>query len=176
MGPGLAQVFSTAGYEVGMYTRRQETLERAQSVTKQNLATFVENGLLKEQDVPAILDRISWTLSVEECGKDADLVIETIAEKTDAKKELYDALDAICPERTIFTSNTSYLNIYDLMPEKRLPQTVIAHWFAPPQIIPLVEVVKGPKTSQETTDLIVELLKKVDACPASWRSSCQDSA
>ena len=165
MGPGLAQVFATAGYQVSMYTRRAETLEKAQSVTKQNIATFVENGLLKEGQVPEILARISWTQSVEECGKDADLVIETIAEKKDAKKELYDALDSICPERTIFTSNTSYLNIYDLMPAKRLPQTVIAHWFAPPQIIPLVEVVKGPQTSQETTDFVVELLKKVDRVP-----------
>ena len=165
MGPGLAQVFATAGYQVSMYTRRIETLEKAQSVTKANLATFVENGLLSEKDVPAVLARISWTQSVEECGKDADLVIETIAEKTDAKKELYEQLDGICPERTVFTSNTSYLNIYDLMPEKRLPQTVIAHWFAPPHIIPLVEVVKGPKTSQETTDFIVELLKKVDRVP-----------
>jgi 3-hydroxybutyryl-CoA dehydrogenase len=165
MGPGLAQVFATAGYQVSMYTRRQETLEKAQSVTRQNLATFVENGLLKEKDVPAILDRISWTMSVEECGKDADLVIETIAEKMDAKKELYEALDVVCPKRTIFTSNTSYLNIYEAMPESRLPQTVIAHWFAPPHIIPLVEVVKGPETSQETTDFIVELLKKVDRVP-----------
>jgi 3-hydroxybutyryl-CoA dehydrogenase len=97
MGPGLAQVFATAGYQVSMYTRRQETLDKAQSVTKQNLATFVENGLLKESEVPAILDRIAWTLSVEEGGKDADLVIETIAEKTDAKKELYEELDKICP-------------------------------------------------------------------------------
>ncbi len=91
MGPGLAQVFATAGYQVSMYTRKQETLDKAQSVTKQNLTTFVENGLLKEADVQGIFDRISWTLSVEECGKDADLVIETIAEKTDAKKELYEA-------------------------------------------------------------------------------------
>jgi 3-hydroxybutyryl-CoA dehydrogenase len=165
MGPGLAQVFATAGYQVSMYTRRLETLEKAQSVTKQNLATFVENGLLKESQVPEILARIGWTQSLEECGKDADLVVETIAEKTDAKKELYNALDTICPERTVFTSNTSYLNIYEVMPETRLPQTVIAHWFAPPQIIPLVEVVKGPQTSQATVDFVVELLKKVDRVP-----------
>ena len=71
------------------------------------------------------------------------MVIESIAEKMDAKKPLYDELDQVCPERTIFTSNTSYLNIYEAMPDTRLPQTVIAHWFAPPHVIPLVEVVKG---------------------------------
>ncbi len=165
MGPGLAQVFATAGYAVSMYSRKAETLEKAVRVTKANLATFVESGLLAESAVPGILDRIKTTQSVEECGTDADVVIESIAEKVDAKKELYDALDAVCPARTVFTSNTSYLNIYEIMPESRLPQTVIAHWFAPPHIVPLVEVVKGPKTSQETTDFVVELLKKVDRVP-----------
>jgi len=165
MGPGLAQVFASAGYEVTMYSRKAETLEKAMSVAKANLATFVENGLLSESVVPGVLSRIQTTQSVEEAGKDADFVIESIAEKTEAKKELYEALDGICPERTILTSNTSYLNIYEVMPAARLPQTVIAHWFAPPHIVPLVEVVKGPATSQETVDLVVELLKKVDRVP-----------
>jgi len=165
MGPGLAQVFATAGYDVTMYSRKAETLEKGMSVAKANLATFVECGLLTEDAVPGILARIKTTQSVEEGGKDADLVIESIAEKMDAKKALYEELDAVCPERTILTSNTSYLNIYEVMPAGRLPQTVIAHWFAPPHIVPLVEVVKGPETSQETVDFVVDLLKKVDRVP-----------
>ncbi len=165
MGPGLAQVFATAGYDVTMYSRKAETLEKAMSVARSNLATFVENGLLAESAVPGVLARITTTQSVEEAGKDADFVVETIAEKMDAKKELYEALDAICPDRAILTSNTSYLNIYEVMPAGRLPQTVIAHWFAPPHIVPLVEVVKGPETTQETVDFVVELLKKVDRVP-----------
>ncbi|OFW60729.1 MAG: hypothetical protein A2133_03760 [Actinobacteria bacterium RBG_16_64_13] len=165
MGPGLAQVFATAGYDVTMYSRKAETLDKAMSVAKANLATFAENGLLQESAIPAILGRIKTTQSVEEAGRDADLVIESIAEKMDAKKVLYEELDAVCPPRTIFTSNTSYLNIYEAMPAARLPQTVIAHWFAPPHIVPLVEVVKGPETGQETVDFVVELLKKVDRVP-----------
>ena len=165
MGPGLAQVFATAGYDVTMYSRKAETLERGMSVLRANLATFVENGLLEESAVAGVLARISTTQSVEEAAKNADFVIESIAEKLDAKKVLYEELDAICPDRTIFTSNTSYLNIYDVMPARRLARTVIAHWFAPPQIVPLVEVVKGPETSQETVDFTVELLKKVDRVP-----------
>jgi 3-hydroxybutyryl-CoA dehydrogenase len=135
------------------------------SVAKANLATFVESGLLSENMVPGVLARIKTTQSVEEAGKDADFVIESIAEKMAAKKALYEELDAICPERTILTSNTSYLNIYEVMPAGRQPQTVVAHWFAPPHIVPLVEVVKGPETSQETVDFVVELLKKVDRVP-----------
>lgn len=165
MGPGLAQVFATAGYDVTMYSRKAETLQKAMSVAQANLATFVDNGLLAQGAVQEVLGRITMTQSLEEAGTDADFVIETIAEKMDAKRELYDALDSICPDRAIITSNTSYLNIYEVMPAARLPRTVIAHWFAPPHIVPLVEVVKGPETSQATVDFVVELLKKVDRVP-----------
>ena len=165
MGPGLAQVFATAGYEVVMYSRKEETLEKAVRVTKANLATFVQNGLLKESAVEGILSRLTTTQSIEEAAKDADFVIESIAEKVDAKKALYDELDALLPESAIITSNTSYLNIYDIMPARRLPNTVIAHWFVPPQIVPLVEIVKGPETSQTTVDFVVDLMKKVDRVP-----------
>jgi 3-hydroxybutyryl-CoA dehydrogenase len=165
MGPGLAQVFATAGYDVTMYSRKVETLDKAMRVAATNLATFVEQGLLSEGAVPGVLARIKTTQSVEEAGTDADFVIESIAEKMDAKKALYEELDSVCPERTIITSNTSYLNIYEVMPAARQPQTVIAHWFAPPHIVPLVEVVKGPETSQATVDFVVELLKKVDRVP-----------
>ena len=165
MGPGLAQVFATAGYDVVMYSRKEETLEKAMRVTKANLTTFVENGLLDAGAVEGVLARVKTTQSVEVAAKDADFVIESIAEKMDAKKALYDELDALLPERAVITSNTSYLNIYEIMPARRLPNTVIAHRFAPPQIVPLVEVVKGPETSQETVDFVVDLMKKVDRVP-----------
>lgn len=165
MGPGLAQVFASAGYDVTMYSRKEETLEKALRVAKANLATFVEQGLLSKEAVPSILARIKTTQSVAEAAVDADFVIESIAEKLDAKQALYEELDRLLPVRTILTSNTSYLNIYEIMPPARLPQTVIAHWFAPPHIVPLVEVVKGPETAQATVDFVVELLKKVDRVP-----------
>ena len=165
MGPGIAQVFAVGGYEVAMYSRKKETLDSALSVIRANTRTFVERGLLSPEDVTRALGRITPTQSIEEAAKDADVVIESIAEKKDAKKELYARLDALCPARTIFTSNTSALNIYEVMPAGRLPHTVIAHWFAPPHIISLVEIVPGPETGQETVDFVVELLKRVDRVP-----------
>jgi 3-hydroxybutyryl-CoA dehydrogenase len=102
---------------------------------------------------------------VAEAAEGADFVIETIAENVEAKKVLYAELDSTLKADAIITSNTSYLNIYEIMPAGRLANTVIAHWFAPPHVIPLVEVVKGDKTTQETTDTVVELLKKVDRVP-----------
>ena len=165
MGPGLAQVFACAGHPVSLYSRSEATLEKAMSVAAANMQTFVGHGLLGEDDVSAALARITTTQSVAEAGADASLVIESIAENLEAKRVVFDELDRACPADAIFTSNTSYLNIYQVVPERRLPNTVIAHWFAPPQIIPLVEVVKGEKTSDETVELVVELLKKVDRVP-----------
>ncbi len=165
MGPGLAQVFAGAGHPVTLYSRSGETLEKALSITAVNLETFVRNGLLQAEDVAPILARITPTRSLAEAGRDASLVIETIAENVEAKRAAFAELDDACPSDAVFTSNTSYLDIYGLVPERRLPATVIAHWFAPPQIIPLVEVVKGPHTSQDTVDLVVALLKRVDRVP-----------
>lgn len=165
MGPGLAQVFASAGYKVIMYSLTEDELNTAMSVINTNLQTFVKQGLLDEARIKEIIARIEVTQSVEKAGTDADFVIEAIVEKLDAKKELYKKLDDICPERTIFTSNTSYLNIFEVMPERRLGNTAIAHWFAPPHIIPLVEVVKGTGTKDETIDFLVELLKHVGKVP-----------
>lgn len=165
MGPGIAQVFAVAGYEVAMYSRKQETIESGMSVIRANMDTFIKRNLLTREAADKALLKIVPTTSIEAAAKDADLVIESIVEKKDAKKALYDQIDALCPARTIFTSNTSALNIYDVVPERRLPTTVIAHWFAPPHIIPLVEVVLGPKTGPATVELTVELLKQVDRVP-----------
>ena len=166
MGPGLAQVFATAGYEVALYSRSAKTLDEAMSVVAANLATFVDRGMVDKDDTARILARILPTRSVQEAGREADVVIETIVENPDAKQALYEELDAICREDTVFTSDTSYLNIFEIMPARRLPRTVIAHWFAPPHIIPLVEVVKGPETSEETVGLAVALIEKVDHVPS----------
>jgi len=166
MGPGLAQVFATAGYEVALYSRSAKTLDEAMSVVAANLATFVDRGMVDKDDTARILARILPTRSVQEAGREADVVIETIVENPDAKQALYEELDAICREDTVFTRDTSYLNIFEIMPARRLPRTVIAHWFAPPHIIPLVEVVKGPETSEETVGLTVALIEKVGHVPS----------
>lgn len=165
MGPGLAQVFACAGHPVSLYSRSEATLEKAMSVTAANMETFSRHDLLTADDSAAALTRISPTQSLEEAGAGASLVIESIAENLDAKRACFEVLDKACPDDAVFTSNTSYLNIYEVVPERRLPNTVIAHWFAPPHIIPLVEVVKGEKTADETVELIVELLKNLGRVP-----------
>jgi 3-hydroxyacyl-CoA dehydrogenase len=159
MGPGIAQTYAMGGYQVTMWTRSESTREKAIESLKAQLDTFEAEDLLAEpKDV--ILGRISFALTVEECVEGADMIQETIVEKADAKKELYDKLAGIVPADVIIASNTSALNIFEIVPEKLLPQQIICHWYAPPHVIPLVEVVKSEQAPQEMADVAVELLNK----------------
>jgi len=165
MGPGLALVFAMGGYRTALCDIREEALLTAMSVARSTLSLFAEKGLADPGGIETVLGRIEPCVSLEEAAGDADLVIEAVTEDREAKRALYEQLDRICPERAVIASNTSYLNIFELMPRRRLPRTVIAHWFAPPHIVPLVEVVRGEETARETVDLVMELLKKLDRVP-----------
>jgi 3-hydroxybutyryl-CoA dehydrogenase len=165
MGPGLAQVFATAGYDVALWSRTGATLDKALSVVSANLATFVDRRLVAAEAVPEILARIVPTESVDEAAAQAELVIETIIENREAKKALFEQIDRVCPEDALIASDTSYLNVFEIVPERRLPSTVIAHWFAPPQIVPLVEVVRGPETWDETVEAVTALVKGLGHVP-----------
>ncbi|MCQ2452086.1 MAG: 3-hydroxyacyl-CoA dehydrogenase family protein [Oscillospiraceae bacterium] len=164
MGPGIAQVYAMGGCEVTMWTRSESTREKALTSLKAQLDTFEGEGLLAEpKDV--ILNRISFKLTVEEAVEGADMIQETIVEKKDAKEELYAKLAACVPADTIIASNTSALNIFEIVPEQLLPQLIICHWYAPPHVIPLVEVVKSEQAPQELADVAVALLKKCGKTP-----------
>jgi len=157
MGPGIAQTYAMGGYEVTMWTRSESTRDKAIASLKAQLDTFEEEGLLSEPK-DAIFGRINFALTVEECVKGADFIQETIVEKVDAKQELYAQLAEIVPADVIIASNTSALNIFEVVPEKLLPQQIICHWYAPPHVIPLVEVVKSEQAPQEYADIAVTLL------------------
>ena len=157
MGPGIAQVYAMGGRTVTMWTRSESTRDKAIAALKAQLETFEEEKLLSEPK-EAVLGRISFALTVEECVEGADFIQETIVEKADAKQALYEQLAAIVPEDVIIASNTSALNIFEIVPAKLLPQQIICHWYAPPHVIPLVEVVKSEQAPQEYADIAVELL------------------
>jgi 3-hydroxybutyryl-CoA dehydrogenase len=165
MGPGLAQVFASAGFQVALWSRTEATLCKARSVIQANLATFAERGMVARESIPEILGRISPTTAVAEAAEGAHLILETIVENADAKRALFEQLDALCSDEVVFTSDTSYLDIFELIPGGRLSRAAITHWFAPPQVIPLVEVVRGAQTGDATVDLLVGLIKQVGHVP-----------
>lgn len=168
MGHGLAQTFAQGGYQVSMYSRTLKTLERADTLIKSSLDTMVEAGLVDKAEIPVIMGRIVPAQSLEEGATDADLAIETVVENKEAKNDIFRRLDAVCPPRTLLTSNTTFLNIFDFV-KVRPEKVLITHWYAPPQIIPLVDVVKGPQTDQANIDLVVRVLKKMGKKPVVFK-------
>lgn len=165
MGSGLAQIFAAAGYDVNLYDISPKSLETSKNVIRTSLGTLVELGIQEENCIDEVLANIKTTLSLEEAVSDSQLIIEAIIERIDAKKEIYEKLDKLCPEDSIIASNTSFLNIFEVMPESRLPNTAIAHWFAPAHIIPLVEVVRGERTLDETVVFLLDILRQVGKVP-----------
>lgn len=165
MGHSLAQVFARGGFRVWLNDLREDILARAGSLIASNLSTEVEAGLLETGQERSVLDRIQTTTSVEEAGGDADFVIEAVIENQAAKKEIFAILDKVCPPRTILASNTSYMDIFKFVETARPGKVLITHWFAPPHIVPLVEVVRGPETGQDTVDAVQALLVQAGKKP-----------
>lgn len=160
MGPGIAQTFAMGGYQVVMWTRSESTMEKARTAIRASLLTFAEEGELDPGDVETIYSRISYGATVEEAAAGADFIQETIVENRDAKIALYERLAACVSSDAIIASNTSAMNIFELAPAALLPQLIICHWYAPPQLIPLVEVVKSGQAPQEYADIAATMLNQ----------------
>jgi 3-hydroxybutyryl-CoA dehydrogenase len=165
MGHSLAQAFAQGGFNVWLNDVQEAILSKARSLIASNLMTLVELGVLPKNQQTPIFNRIQTTTNIEEAGKEADLVVEAIIEDAGAKKEMFRTLDKICPPQAILASNTSYMDIFKFVETKRPEKVLITHWFAPPHIIPLVEIVCGPKTAPETVDVVKALLVKLGKKP-----------
>ncbi len=165
MGHSLAQTFAQGGYSVALVDLNRKTLDKAAHLIASNLRTLEDLHLLEGGKRKEIMERIHLVTSLEESARDADLAVEAIYEDYEAKGKLFERLETLCPSRTILASNTSYLNIFELRTLKRLEKIIITHWYAPPHIIPLVEVVRGPKTSRETVEIMKGLLSKIEKKP-----------
>ncbi len=164
MGHSIAMVFAQGGYEVDLVDLEERILKKALGLIRSNLQTLKEMKMIDSRSIPRILSRIHPSTSPD-IGKRADLVVEAISEIPKAKKKLFQSLDHLCPRRTIFTSNTSYLNIFKFLKTRRPEKVLIAHWYVPPHLIPLVDVVKGPNTSMETVKIVRDLLLKLGKTP-----------
>jgi len=164
MGHSIAMVFAQGGFEVDLIDVKEEVLDRAMSLIRSNLYTLKEGGLIHSKAIPKVINRIRPSTSLE-VGERADFVVEAISENQKAKRELFRYLDRICPQRTIISSNTSYLNIFNFVRTSRPEKVLITHWYAPPHLIPLVDVVKGPRTSMDTLETVKTLLLKLGKEP-----------
>jgi 3-hydroxybutyryl-CoA dehydrogenase len=165
MGPGIAQTFAQHGYPVTVWSNVPEEHERAVKVVRTSLETFVQHDMFRPAEIEPVLKRLTFTTELEAAAGDADLVVECIVENLEIKGGLFRQLDACCKDGALIASNTSFLDIFSVTPQRRQSRTVIAHWFAPPQIMPLVEVVRGPGSSQDAVDTMVALLRRAGKTP-----------
>ena len=164
MGAGIAARYAMGGHEVALYSRTEGTLSKAKKTIGKICALMAEEleAAVEESEVQA---RIRYTISLEDAVKDAWYVVETIVEKQEAKQSLFDKLDVLLAKDTIIASNTSYMNIFQLLPPDRQAYAIIVHWFAPAHILPLVEVVKGPETAQSVVDTVMQLHRQCGKTP-----------
>ena len=169
MGHGIAQACAKAGYQVVLIDTSEALLSNAMSMIKRGpfgLMKLVERGKIENDEVDRIINRIDCVTDLAKGAKDADVVVESVSENLELKKQIHRQLDELSTARTVFASNTSTMLITDLASATKRPDKFIGmHWFNPAQVQKLIEVIRGISTSDETFDLIVELSKKLGKVP-----------
>jgi len=155
MGAGIAQVSAAAGFSTIVREVGPELLDKGIKGIEKNLARLVEKGTITDVAKGEIRGRLEGTTVIEDL-KDCDLVIEAIVEQLPAKRDLFATLDRICPEKTIFASNTSSLTITELATATKRPQRFVGlHFFNPVPVMKLVEVVRTIATDAAVYDEMV---------------------
>ncbi|MGY5148264.1 MAG: 3-hydroxyacyl-CoA dehydrogenase NAD-binding domain-containing protein [Candidatus Nitrosopumilus sp. bin_7KS] len=163
MGHGIAQVSATAGYNVVLRDIKQEFLDKAMEKIKWSLDKLVSKEKISKEEGDAIFSRITPIVDLSDAVKNAELVIEVVPEIMELKKSVYAELDKVAGPEVVFASNTSTLPITEIANTTSRPEKFIGiHFFNPPQLMKLVEIIPGEKTSQAITDLTQEYVKSVN--------------
>ena len=163
MGHGIAQVSATAGYNVVLRDIKQEFLDKAMEQIKWSLAKLVSKEKISREEGDTIFSRISPIVDLKNAVKDAEMIIEVVPEIMELKKKVYAELDEVAGPDVIFASNTSTLPITEIANTTSRPEKFIGiHFFNPPQLMKLVEIIPGEKTLQSITDLTQEYVKSVN--------------
>lgn len=161
MGHSIAQVFAQAGIHANLVDTDGKILDRAMGLVRTNLETLVEYGSLQRRQIPAVMRRIHPSTDLADGSREVDFAIEAVPEYPDLKRKVFSQLDQFCPAETIIASNTSGLDVFGIGGIRDPSRLVIAHWFAPAHIVPVVEVVPGPKTSRDTVGFTARLMEKI---------------
>jgi len=163
MGHGIAQVAAqVGGFEVSLLDVKQEFLDRGLSMVKGSLMKFVAKGTLTQKQADTVFAKIHPTLNLKEAVSGSDLIIEAASEDPKLKLDLFKNVSDLIEGDAVFASNTSSISITLLGGATKHPENVCGmHFFNPPQLMPLVEIVKGRKTSEETVQFVKETSKKM---------------
>jgi 3-hydroxybutyryl-CoA dehydrogenase len=172
MGRGIAYLAAVAGYETVVHDAEAGALETAKASIESTLRKSVEKQKLTEDDAKAALARIHLAADLEPAVHGADLIIEAIPENLELKNELFAQADLFCGEETIMASNTSSISISKLAANvERRDRFVGLHFFNPPHVMKLIEIVRGERTSDETVADVRAVAEKMGKQPIVVRDS-----
>jgi len=174
LGHGIAQVAAqVAKFEVNLRDIEQEFLDKGMGMIRYSLGRFLKKGVVSEAKMKETLGRIHLTLDLKEAVTDADLIIEAVPENVQIKRSLFKEVDKLAKEGAIIASNTSSISITELASATSRPERFCGmHFFNPPQLMKLIEIIRGAKTSDETINVIVDVAKKMDKEPVVVKKDC----
>ena len=166
MGNGIAHTFAQCGYKVQLIDISQESLNKGMATITRNLDRMVAKEKITEADKNATLSNITTYTTIKEGVEYAGLVVEAATENLDLKLKIFKDLDELCPDDTILATNTSSISITQIAAVTSRPEMVIGmHFMNPVPIMKLVEIIRGYNTSDEVTNTIMELSKKLHKIP-----------
>ncbi len=162
MGNGIAQVCAQSGFEVTMRDIDQGCLDKGMKKIEKNLSKAVAKEKMTQADMDKIIGNLTPVLDLKEAVDGADLVIEAATENIEIKKSIFKEIDEVCPSETIFASNTTAKSIAEMgAVTKRADRFIGMHFFNPPPLMKLIEVIRSLATSDETADAIDDMSKKL---------------
>lgn len=165
MGASIAQIFAKHHYAVVLYDIGEQFLQKGMGLIRINQETLVKEGSITKAQSEKIMSLISFSCD-NSCFIDADFVIEAIVERMDIKQEFWAMVSSLVSDDAILTSNTSGLSLTEIAKAVKLPERFSGmHWINPPHIVPLVEVIRGEKTNDETAQIVFDLAEKVGKKP-----------
>ena len=166
MGNGIAHVFAQSGFKVKLIDISEDALNRAMATIEKNLDRLVSKERITEDDKRNTLGNIGSTTDFKEGVSQADLVVEAATENMELKLSIFKDMDNAAPEKAILASNTSSISITKIASVTNRPEKVIGmHFMNPVPIMKLVEIIRGYQTSNEVTDAIVDMSKKLGKIP-----------
>jgi 3-hydroxybutyryl-CoA dehydrogenase len=165
IGHGLALHFAKSGYSVLLYSRTQQTLNKAIENIKSSLSVLLDKPT-DSDEIREIVDRIKITTDLSKAISNVPIIIESVAEDLKIKQDLFEELDRMCPPETILATNTSVISITAIASKSKHRERILGtHFWFPPYLIPLVEVVRGRDTSDEIMELTYQFMKKAGKHP-----------
>ncbi|MBN1277190.1 MAG: 3-hydroxyacyl-CoA dehydrogenase family protein [Deltaproteobacteria bacterium] len=166
MGHGISQIFASRGYPVTLMDLNHDLLSSALKNIRSNLAVMADNNIGTHSEIESVISRIKTTTDMVEAIVKADFVVEAVSENLDLKQKVFRELDSLSRHDTILATNTSVISITEIASKSKFRERIVGtHFWNPPYLIPLVEVVRGDNTSDETMDKAFSLLKSVGKHP-----------